>query len=224
MKDRLQNILVNLGFERQLFCSEAHFQHVLAMSLADDGFRNSIYPEFPVLASDITGKKEIYIDLVIKNNGKYVPIELKYKTKKSKINVVGKEILLKHHAAYDISRYDFVRDIGRIEALISDEVNNMDQGFAIFLTNDSNYWSDPLPNWENCCDANFRIHNKPQFSGNVQWGKTASPGTTKGRPNFKLKGNYNIKWVDYTKEDPEKKDSLFRFLLVEIKNIQNDHL
>lgn len=217
IKGLLNNIIQELGKSETLFCSEAHFQHVLAMKLAEMKNKNSIFPEFPIVVEDGSKRKEIYVDLVLKHEGKYVPIELKYKTKKATIKIDDRDVELKSHSAQDVSRYDFIKDISRIEKLISDPENKMDIGYAIFLTNEKNYWENPSNGWKNCCDAMFRIHEKQRISGEMKWGKSASPGTTKGRPDFNLKWQYKMKWSDYTTEDSQQKNRYFRFLIIEIK-------
>lgn len=215
MNKTLIETLTLLGEGGHYFCSEAHFQHELALKIAMSKKDFIVMPEFPTQTGFDDSKKDAYIDLVVKEKDLFIPIELKYKTKKEMLLIYGKEIYLKNQYAVDIFRYDFVRDIQRIEALVNNFENNMKEGYALFLTNESSYWKNPTWKWKDCCDSQFRLHEGSVIKGNIIWGKNASSGTTKGRPSFKLISQYSCAWNTYS-STPE-----FKYLLVKISRADN---
>jgi hypothetical protein len=62
-------------------------------------------------------------------------IELKYKTRSLTAALDGEDFHLMSHAAQDLVRYDFFKDLNRIEAFA--RAGPERTGYAIFLTNDS---------------------------------------------------------------------------------------
>ena len=101
-----------------------------------------------------------YIDIVLEKKGKdgslpmYIAIELKYKLEEVKLpNGIsflrfGQEhnpdlksgiVLVKDQGAQDEGRYDFWKDVKRIELLTEAFPDNVIGGFSLFLTNDQYY-------------------------------------------------------------------------------------
>ena len=189
----LDDILKKLSKERPIFHSEADFQHALAWKIHEEFSNINIRLEKPF--KDIGDSKPWYIDIFCFNDDKKFAIELKYKTRGLKINYNGEEYCLKNQWAHDISRYDFIKDIYRLEKLVED--NKIDIGFAIFLTNDYLYWKKPKRS--NTNDKDFRIHEGRILSGILAWAEGTSEGTMRGRTEpIKLKGKYKITWKDYS--------------------------
>ena len=135
------------------------------------------------------------IDIVVRRGDEYVPIELKYVTKKVVrdymrfgVLVRGMEIL-KNHAAQDIRRYDFWKDVRRIE-LIKNIFPNVHNGLAVFLTNDSAYLKDPKT--DSVC-APFSMSGTREIGGGrMDW--QGSPATAKDHKPFLLDGLYRLAW------------------------------
>ena len=70
------------------------------------------------------GNQDMRVDLVVKKEDEYVPIEIKYKTKIKQENEIKRFglsmtgiTLTKDQSAQDLGRYDFWRDVRRLELL-----------------------------------------------------------------------------------------------------------
>lgn len=125
-----------------------------------------------------------------------IAIELKYKTRKMEIQLGEELYLLKSHAAQDLGRYDFFKDITRIEAFSS--LSNSKQGVAIFLTNDSAYWKAPTSTGHGY--SAFSMSHERDVEGMLEWGVNASAGTRRGREAvLTLVGAYKLGWQPYSK-------------------------
>ena len=98
-----------------------------------------------------------------------IPIELKYKTSKLKVSIDDEEYQLKTHGAYPVSRYEFIKDISRLEVFGG--------GFAVFLTNDNLYW---YRGEEEGIDEDFKNYENRKIKGRLNWGPNAGNGTTMG--------------------------------------------
>lgn len=135
------------------------------------------------------------IDIVVRRGDEYVPIELKYVTKKVirdymrfGILVKGMEIL-KNQAAQDIRRYDFWKDVRRIE-LIKRIFPTVRNGLAVFLTNDSSYIREPKAS--SVCAPFSMSGNREIGGGLMDW--QGSPATAKDHKPFQLDGFYRLVW------------------------------
>lgn len=109
-------------------------------------------------------------------------------------------------------RYDFVRDVERVEAVARAQPGV--QGYALALTNDSSYWRVPtVP--RPTIDAAFRIHEGSILSRRLAWADSAGSGTTRGRTKAHvLHGSYQLHWADYSEVAPGPAGT-FRYMLVE---------
>jgi hypothetical protein len=111
--------------------------------------------------------------------------------------ISGELFQLKNQSAQDIRRYDFIKDIKRLEDIAVERKNFT--GYAIMLTNDSSYWSEP--SIQGTIDCKFRLQEGRVLEGKLAWGKEASEGTTKGREQaLVLNGRYGVQWQDYSPE------------------------
>ena len=92
------------------------------------------------------------------------------------------------------SRYDFLKDIRRLEDLA--EFPRAKAGVAIFLTNEHLYWKEPTR--RDTVDAAFRLHEDRRLRGEMAWSERASAGTMKGREDpIRLEGSYEARWRTY---------------------------
>jgi hypothetical protein len=115
------------------------------------------------------------------------------------LSVAGEEYTLQNHSAQPPSRYDFVKDLARLEAAISSSVQPM-SGFAILLTNDRAYWSEPRQTGG--VSGAFCLHEGRRISGELDWSPTASAGTRKNREEVvELAAEYHVRWQDYSNLD-----------------------
>ena len=182
-------VLADLSESRGVFHSEADFQHALAWQLHKVMPDSQIRLEFNPFPDD---RKRMYVDIWLPIEG--VAIELKYATRKLDTEWSGERFALKSQAAQDLTRYDFLKDIQRLERLVVERRAKL--GFGVLLTNDTSYWN---LGRRNTVDTDFRIHENRHLTGELQWSDRASKGTTKGREDpIWLRGSYDVRWQDYS--------------------------
>lgn len=202
----IQQIMRGLSNIRPVFHSEADFQHALAWQIQND------YPEAQIrleINLDRTGKRE-YLDILVKLDGWIFAIELKYKTRKFEVNCGEESFVLLNHSAQDCGRYDFIKDIARLERFTKNHPNSL--GYAIMLTNECGYWN--ACKRTNTFDRDFRINEGRTLKGTLRWNKEASEGTIDGRASPLVLNNlYKLNWKNYS----ETESSKFKYLLLEVK-------
>jgi hypothetical protein len=206
----MNEMMSMLSRSRPVFHSEADFQHAFAWEIQKQYLNCSIRLELkpPYL------KERIYLDIWCVHEDAIIAIELKYKTRGLIVNVNEETFGLLDQSAQDVGRYDFIKDIQRLEQIVFDRSNIM--GYAIFLTNDSAYWT--LPRSNQTVDASFRIHDDRILTGELSWAPGASEGTMRGREDrLHVKGTYNLNWKDYS-EISQKSYGRFRYLLVKVES------
>lgn len=200
--------LTQLANRRPVFHSEADFQHALAWIIQENFPNAQIRLELPFSQSD----RQSYLDIFVRIDNHVFGIELKYKTK-SLVTVDRDEIFqLKNQSAQDLGRYDFLKDIQRLEHFVTIHQNCV--GYAVFLTNDSSYWN-PSRKIQTI-DQAFRLHEGREISGDLQW-YGASVGTMNMRESqLRIRNKYLFHWADYANIDAKLGGS-FRFLLLKIE-------
>lgn len=204
----IQEILTLLSNLRPVFHSEADFQHALAWQIHIMYPDSNVRLELPILIQNYL----IHLDLWCATSKRSLAIELKYKTKLLRTNYQGEQFNLTNQAAQDLARYDFIKDIWRLEQIKTQRPNV--KAYAIFITNDSSYWN-PARN-ENTIDVAFRIYEGRILNGLLGWGAEAAEGSINGREEpLLLSGNYILNWNDYSNIEIEG-NSRFRFLLIKI--------
>jgi hypothetical protein len=191
---------------RAVFHSEADFQHAFAWELHRTAPEWDIRLEVPVRMP----LGSIHLDLLARSRSGEVAIELKYKTTALSVDWHGEEFALMNHAAQDLGRYDFFKDLNRVEAFAQSGLNR--GGYAIFLTNDSAYWKAPASLEHGY--AGFAMNDGRRISGDLCWGERASEGTRRGRlDDIAICGRYCLEWAPYSSL-PVKSYSKFRYLCV----------
>jgi hypothetical protein len=205
----IKKILNILASERPIFHSEADFQHGLAWQIHLESPECLMRLEF----KPPHFKERVYLDIWAAARDTNLAIELKYKTR-GLIATVRKEAYnLLDQSAQDLARYDFLKDIQRVERIVSSADDVL--GYAIFLTNDSAYWKPPIN--RRTIDADFRIHQGRTVTGELRWSPDASKGTMRGRENtILIEGVYNWNWQDYSQVSKASYGN-FRYLLVRIE-------
>lgn len=157
-------------------------------------------------------EKRVYLDIWATDKDTILAVELEYKTRKLRVKIGEETFHLLNQSAQDIARYDFLKDIQRLEQVALG--HNDVVGYAIFLTNDSSYWKPPRD--RKTVDADFRIHQDRTLTGKLRWGPGASEGTMRGREEaILIKGVFNLDWQDYS-EPSEASYGKFRYLLVKV--------
>ena len=203
----VRSLMEGLAESHPIFYSEADFQIALSEKIGELGYETRL--EFP---SVLGAKKRIDI---------WIPdaetlIELKYKTRKFDIRSGSGSFALKNQSADDLGRYDFLKDIHRLEMAVKARTYAK-RGIAIMLTNDSLYWR-PSSTGRRTGFDEFRLHEGRRVTGPMAWGPTAGPGTRKGREEpISLMGSYKLSWQDYS-EYAGKKNGRFRYLAVSVSS------
>ena len=142
-----QDVLDFLRINQELLFNERDFQMHLATHLRQTKHYDDVDVEYYVPCDALENyiwNSELRLDILVQKNEEYLPIELKYKTKRAEKNVLrfGENIekiqVLKNQGAQDLGMYDFWKDVRRIE-LVRNCFKNVHNGLAVFLTNDSLY-------------------------------------------------------------------------------------
>ena len=185
-------LIDKLRQKRQLFVSEADFQLELAWVIKEQYPSATVRLEYcPQFDSNM------HIDILVILDGQWIPIELKYKTKKY-IGRVGDEFYsLKNHSAKDINCYAYLKDIQRIET-VQNNVPSFREGYAIFLTNELSYLKEPAVKSVNYYQ--FSLHENCAKEGILDWGEHTGAGTKGKECNLpiELSGKYQMHWLDYS--------------------------
>ena len=202
----MAEVMEDLSSERPLFHSEADFQHALAWRIHKMMPEHEVRLEFKPPLPDV----RMYLDLWLRDIA--VAIELKYRTRTLSQTHDGETFALRNQAAQDISRYDFVKDIQRLEQ-VSTPLNAR-TGFAILLTNEPLYWT--APSRTDTVDSAFRLHEGRRITGEMAWSPRASDGTIRSREMpIRLAGAYDLRWRDYSAKEPGRHRA-FRYLAVRV--------
>lgn len=208
----IPEVLTVLSEQRSVFHSEADFQHALAWEVHRRMPQASVRLERPVKLSTVD--KPLHVDVWIECDGDILIIELKYKTTALQTLERGERFILQTHGARDLGRYDFIKDVWRVETIVASSTRAA--GYAILLTNDPLYWA--RSHHGRTVDANLRLHEGRDLHGTLDWGTQASEGTKRGRERaLQLTGSYPLRWKDYSRASVEAKCTKFRYLAVAIK-------
>lgn len=197
-----------LRSRRTIFVSEADFQLELAWVIKE------LYPNAKVrLEYCPTFDTAMHIDILVIDNGMWIPIELKYKSKGCSKIVDDEVFNLKNHGAKDVNSYLYLNDIKRIEK-VKRNVECFERGYTVFITNDLSYLKKPQK--EDCIYSQFSLEQGITKSGILDWSANAGAGTKKGcEEPIHLMGNYAMVWADYIKLD-ETNTGTFKVLVNEI--------
>lgn len=192
----LSDVIHTLASSRPVFHSEADFQHALAWRIHEQfpGYRVRL--EYPT-SWDVESKEyKNHLDVAVLGDAVDVVLELKYKKAGLFAPMGGEIFLLKNDGAQDLGRYDFLKDVQRLEKYVSGKSGAV--GYAIFLTNDSSYWTQS-PRMKPTASDDFRLTEGRKMSGTLKWGAVAGKGTTKGREApIVLNGTYQCVWQVYS--------------------------
>jgi hypothetical protein len=198
-----------LAESRPLFHSEADLQHAFAWELHQMVPELDVRLEVPLR----TPVGSTYVDVLARSASTQMAIELKYKTRALQTAVNGEEFVLLNQAAQDIGRYDFFKDISRIEAFVAG--NSRRIGYALFLTNDSAYWKAPASLTHGY--AAFAMNEGRQVSASLAWGESASPGTRCGREaEIAIAGAYALQWKSYSSIEVNSY-GVFKYICIEVR-------
>ena len=201
-------LLTQLAESRKVFHSEADFQHALAWHIHQSMTKSQIRLEYPVPVEH----RKMYVDIYLPDEK--IAIELKYVTRRLELEHCKESFALRNHGAQPPRRYDFLKDIQRLERMRS-VPGLCEAGHAVLLTNDPLYWDDP-PRVQDTVDSAFRVHEGQKILGKLDWADHTKPGTKKGREcPIQLAGCYHLRWQDYSKCS-EESGGIFRYIAVSV--------
>ena len=207
----IHQVMAGLSSRRPIFHSEADFQHALAWHIHETRPDCDVRLEFDPFPA---GGGRMAVDIWAKLQQATVAIELKYTTRGLQQESQGEHFVLRQHAAGPPRRYDYVKDIQRLEYTLQIP-NPADYGFAILLTNSPTYWTPPTH--PDTTDAAFRIHDGGRLGeGELRWGDNAAAGTMKTREDpIQLARSYALIWRDYSAFG-NRPGAQFRYLAVAV--------
>lgn len=225
--NELNKIVQILKNKRKLFHSESDFQHSLAFLISKK--KHAIRLEKPIYLYNKSNKKNDYekIELDILANNE-TAIELKYKTRclnpknEKKFEMFGEEYQISNHAAQNLARYDFFKDINRISKLINEK--KVKNGFVIFLTNDHLYFKNELKGDKNmsqdfCMSLDRKIVRKGKqlnWRGYKDKNDLQNSVSKKRITPIELKKDIKLNWQQYSTIPHAKKANTFKYLIVEV--------
>lgn len=193
-----------------VYHSESHFQLALGAELGRMYGEERVRMEW----EPFDGKR---VDIGIRREDVTVPIELKYKTEAATIEDqdFDETFSLTHQGARDQAHYRFLQDVQRIEEIVADQGR---YGYAILLTNDSNYWDH---SGHEALYDEMRVHEGAELSGSLHWaGDTDSDWVEKEKweDPITLSRQYTAEWSDYKNRNniSISNNSEFRFLIFRI--------
>lgn len=185
----IDGLMTSLASRRKVFHSEADFQHALAWRIQQAMPESQIRLEVDVLQAE---HRRRFLDIWLPVEG--IAIELKYKTRGFEAEQGDESFVLRNQSAQDQGRYDFLRDIQRLEFICS-QLKQCKAGYAVLLTNDSSYWKVPMR--KDTVDSDFRVHEGREISGSLAWANSAGPGTMKGRESpIEIQGSHRLRWQE----------------------------
>lgn len=197
--------LLRMAAVRPVFHSEADFQHEFAWRLHETPGVTAVRLERTYYCGD-----QPCIDVVARVGEAWWGYELKFWTRPFTATIDGEDFL-GCEGAPDSARYDFWRDVVRLENLMLG--GQVAKGCAIALTNDWLYWKPSSR--PNTIGAAFDLREgREAFGCEMSWAEHASKGSKETREDpICLRGHYKTHWSSYNLARsgvPE-----FRYLLVE---------
>ena len=209
----IDDVMRSLGAARPIFHSEADFQHAFAWELHQRRTDAAIRLERPVWGAD----GAMHLDFLMETSDQAIAVELKYKTKKMRVELLDEVFETSAHAGQPLGRYDFIKDVWRLEQ-ISTRFPHI-EGWAILLTNDSAYWRAAAESRGEVVDPHFRLHDGCVLEGELAWGERARGTRNKRERAHDLSGSYPLRWRDYS-ELAGHPNGRFRYLALNIARLQ----
>lgn len=208
MDFKFEPVIEELKKRRKIFVSEADLQLEIALIIRD------IYPKAKVrLEFHPVFDPNIHIDILVVLNGKWYPIELKYKTLDCEHDVDDEAFYLKKHGAQSEGCYLYLKDIQRIEK-DKEAIPEFKHGYTMFLTNDMSYTRGAKK--ADCNYADFSLGDGEVKTGKMEWGAGSSALRRKSICSpITLKGKYPMKWQTYSVLD-DSKAGTFKYVVNEI--------
>ena len=194
-----QDVFAFLESNNELLFNERDFQMHLATCLRNSANHyDDVDVEYYVPKTELKNyiwDSELRLDIVVKKDGEYCPVELKYKTKKVEKQLTrfdevlhDKVVVMKNQGAQDLGMYDFWKDVRRVE-LVRNRFKNVKGGLAVFVTNDPLYTKKSREN-----SNNFLFNMDEGEHGTDKHWQNPESTCPKTHPNFEVEREYAIKW------------------------------
>lgn len=190
--------------EGELMFNERDLQMHLALHLINSGHYDDVDVEYYVPYEELDNyiwKNELKLDILLRKNQEFLPVELKYKTKKHSKRLLrfGEHLndavdVLKNQGAQDLGMYDFWKDVRRLE-LVRNRFDAVKNGLAVFVTNDKQYVS---PRREASNNSQFSMEEG--LHGKAKYWQQPKSTCAMTHPNFDLEHEYTIHWNTNTYE------------------------
>lgn len=194
-----------LETNEELLFNERDFQMHLATFLRRTGNYDDVDVEYYVPLSELTGyiwDNELRMDVLVRKGKEYLPIELKYKTKtvRKKLlrfneEVSGEVEVMKNQGAQDLGKYDFWKDVRRIE-IVRKRFGAIKNGLAVFVTNDPAYLKAGRES-----SNHFKFSMIEGVNGKEKHWLDKDSTCCKTHPDFEVEKDYSIHWDSKTVED-----------------------
>lgn len=194
------DVFAFLENNNELLFNERDFQMHLATWLRNSANNyDDVDVEYYVPWQELDGyiwESELRLDIVVKKNGEYCPVELKYKTKNIERQITRfdellnkKVAVMKDQGAQNLGMYDFWKDVHRIE-LVRKRFKRVKGGLAVFVTNDVLYTKASKSSSNNYL---FGMVGEVTRLKQKHWRNPEST-CAKTHPNFDVEQSYDITW------------------------------
>lgn len=196
-----QDVFAFLESNNELLFNERDFQMHLATWLRNStNHYDDVDVEYYVPKTELDNyiwDSELRLDIVVKKDGEYCPVELKYKTKKVERQISrfdemldDKVVVMKNQGAQDLGMYDFWKDVRRVE-LVRNRFKNVKGGLAVFVTNDQLYTKASRQN-----SNNYLLNmTEGKHSTIKHWqNEDSACAKMKSYKSFEVEKEYSIKW------------------------------
>lgn len=196
-----KDVFAFLESNNELLFNERDFQMHLATWLRNSASKyDDVDVEYYVPWQELENyiwASELRLDIVVKKDGEYCPVELKYKTKKveKKISrfdelLSDKVVVMKNQGAQDLGMYDFWKDVRRVE-LVRNRFKTVKNGLAVFVTNDAFYTKG-----SKSTSNNYLLNmTEGEHSPIKHWqNENSSCAKMKAYKSFEVEYKYYIKW------------------------------
>ena len=191
----------------ELLFNERDLQMHLSQHLMGTGRYDDVDVEYYVPYEELDNyiwKNELKLDILLRKGLEFLPVELKYKTKKhskplTRFNeyLVRQVDVLKNQGAQDLGMYDFWKDVRRVE-LVCKRFPAVKNGLVVFMTNDRQYLN---PSRESSNNRLFSMEDG--LHGEAKHWQKPNSTCAKTHPGFDLDREYSIEWNHNTFEGVE---------------------
>ena len=187
-----------LDTNKELLFNERDLQMHLATFLRQTGHYDDVDMEYYVPLSELKGyiwNNELRMDILVRKGKEFLPIELKYKTKtvRKKLLRFGESVaeeveVMKNQSAQDLGKYDFWKDVRRIE-IVRNRFSNIKNGLAVFVTNDSTYLQRGREK-----SNHIKLSMDEGVHGREKHWLNKNSICCKSNPDFEVEKEYSIHW------------------------------